>query len=121
MCFLTSAYLPIEGQTYEELRLGAVFDRETGEEVGGWGLFTVPEAEARQRLLDAADVKDTVLRGEMAAAMEPQYFLLFPGHLEISFRQGALPSQEYAHLLDVEYKGELLEFLQPWAIPDPSQ
>lgn len=50
--FLTSVTLPINGSVATEVRLGAAFDRETGEHLSPWDLFACSEEEARQTLLD---------------------------------------------------------------------
>ncbi len=119
MCFLTSVYLPVDEQTVQELRFAAVFDRETGEVLSIWDLFTLPEAEARQWLLDAFDV-EAALRAEMEAALKPEYISLSPENLFVTFPQGSLPSQQYSYGFGFEYK-KLKEVLQPWAIPSKSR
>ncbi len=116
MCFITSVLLPVGGQTVQELRLGAVFDRETGEVISNWDLFTLPEQEARQMLLDVFDA-DAALRAEMEAALRPEYIILFPDNLEVTFPQGTLPSQEHSYGFGLDYE-EYRDALQSWAIPD---
>ena len=117
MYFLTSVTLPLGGRVVQEIRLGAAFDRETGEALSNWALFNCPEEEAKGRLLDLAGVAGPTLRAEMEAAFRPEYIVLFPGNLEISFPQGALPSQEGGYMLALDYDAALLELLQPWAVP----
>ena len=119
MYFLTSVQLPVEGRTYEELRLGAAFDRETGEHIGNLDLFTCPEEEAVDAILNAAEVPTQLLRTEMRAAFQPENLIFFPDSLEIVFPQGSLPSEEYAYHLSAKYSGPLREVLQDWAVPDP--
>jgi len=116
MCFLTTVILPVEGQIAQEIRLGATFDRETGEVMSNWNLFTLPEEEARQWLLEAFNV-DSSLRREMEAALKPEYIVLFPESLEVTFPRGTLPSQDYSYSVGLDYE-ELRKVLQPWAIPD---
>lgn len=115
MCFLTSVYLPANGQTAQELHLGAAFDRKTGDALSNWDLFTLPEEKTRQWLLDAFQV-DSSLRAEMEAALKPEYIILFPEYLEVTFPQGTLPSQEYSYGVGLEYN-KLKAVLQPWAVP----
>ncbi|WP_373263982.1 hypothetical protein [Hungatella hathewayi] len=50
--------------------------------------------------------------------MRPEYILLFPEHLEISYPQGTLPSQKYSYSVGLDYDAKLLSVLQPWAQPD---
>ncbi len=52
--------------------------------------------------------------GSSAARVYPP----FPDHLEISYPQGTLPSQEYSYSIGLDYDAELLSVLQPWAVPD---
>jgi hypothetical protein len=117
MCFITSVTLPMNGQMAQELRLGAVFDKKTGEIMSNWDLFTLPEKEARQRLLDAFNVADPTLRAEMEAALKPEYIILLPDNLEVAFPLEAMPSQDYINSVGVDYN-EIRTILQPWAIPE---
>jgi len=117
ICFMTSVALPMNGQTGQEIRLGAVFDRKTGEVISNWDLFAIPETEARQWLIDAFDITDPTLRAEMEEAMKPEYIILFPQNLEVTFPQGTLKSQENSYSLSLEYS-ELQNVLHPWSIPD---
>lgn len=120
MCFLTSVILPQGGQIVEELRLGAVFDRETGEAIGVWDLFALPERDAFERLMELSGVSDPALRAEMKAALRPEFLILFPNHLEISFPAGTLPSQEHSYGMGIDYP-DLRGVLLDWAVPTPHQ
>jgi len=100
----------------QEIRLGAVFDRETGKVLSNWDLFTLPETEARQWLLDAFDVADS-LRAKMEPALKPEYIILFPENLEVTFPQGTLPSHEHCYSFGLDYN-KLRSVLQTWAIPN---
>ena len=117
--FLTSVTLPINGSVATEVRLGAAFDRETGEHLSPWDLFACSEEEARQTLLDLAQPSDGTdgLRAEMEAALTPESLIFFPDHLELSFPEGTLPSQSHAFLASVDYETDLGDILQDWAIP----
>lgn len=117
MCFLTSVILPVDGQTGQEIRLGAVFDRNTGEVLSNWDLFTLPQENLRQWLIDAFDVADPTLQAEMKAALKPEYIILFPKYLEVTFPQGTLPSQEHSYIVDLDYT-KLRFVLQTWVLPN---
>ncbi|MEG6522100.1 hypothetical protein [Desulfotomaculum sp. 1211_IL3151] len=117
MCFLTSVTLPVNGQMAQEIRLGAAFDRKTGEVLSNWDMFTLPEEKTRQWLLDKFVVAAPALRAEMEAALKPEYIILFPQNMEVSFPQGTLPSQEYSYRVSLDYN-DLREVLQAWAIPN---
>ncbi len=116
MYFLTSVMLPIDGTYMEERRLGAAFDRETGEVLPVWDLFTCSREEVLPTLLDRAGATDPVRRREMEAAFRPECLVFFPDHLEISFPQGAMPSEEYAYILGPDYD-DLDDVLHDWAVP----
>ncbi len=117
ICFLTSVILPVNGQMAQEVHLGAVFSRETGEVLNNWELFSLPEDEARQRLLDIFNVADSALRTEMQAALKPEYIILFPDNLDVTFPRGTLPSQAYSYSIGLGYD-ELQGVIQSWAIPN---
>ena len=87
-----------------------------GGTVSNWDLFTLPEQEARQLLLDVFDA-DAALRAEMEAALRPEYIILFPDNLEVTFPQGTLLSQEHSYGFGLDYE-EYRDALQSWAIPD---
>lgn len=118
ICFLTTVTLPVNGQVTQEIRLGTVFDRKTGQVMSNWDLFTLPEDEARQWLVDALDVAPA-LRDEMKAALKPEYIVLFPHNLEVTFPRGTLPNLEDSYTVALDY-GELKNVFQTWAIPDNS-
>ncbi|NLP43290.1 MAG: hypothetical protein GX351_01555 [Peptococcaceae bacterium] len=115
ICFLTSVTLPVDGRIAQEIRLGATFDRKTGQVLSNWDLFTLPEDAARQWLLDAFDVAPA-LRDEMKAALRPEYIVLFPQNLEVTFPRGTLLSQEHSYIVSLDYD-ELRAVFQTWAIP----
>lgn len=115
--FLTSVMLPIDGSTGQEIRLGAAFDRETGEHISNFELFTCSEEELLQKLLDAAKLTDADLRAEMEAAFRPEYIIFFPENVEIAFPAGTLPSQEHCYMLGLDVKEEVRGILQDWAVP----
>lgn len=117
MCFLTSVILPVNGQIAQEVRLGAVFNRETGEVLNNWELFSLPEEETRRRLLDAFNIGDPALRKEMQAALKPEYIVLFPDNLDVTFPRGTLPSQKDSYSIGISYD-ELQGVIQTWAIPN---
>lgn len=117
MCFLTSVTLPISGQMCQEIRLGAVFDRQTGEVQNSWDLFSLPENETRKKLLKLSRIRDIELLTEMENALKPEYIILFPNTLEITFPRGTLPSQECSCSIGIDYD-DLHGVIQTWAIPD---
>lgn len=117
ICFLTTVTLPIKESMVQELRLGAIFDRKTGESLSNWDIFDMTEKEAQQWLIGKIVVDDSTLKNEMEAALKPEYIIMFPKRLEISFPHGTLPSQEHSYGTGFDYF-ELLDVLQYWAIPN---
>lgn len=120
ICFLTSVVLPIGDlgmRNGQEIRLGAIFNKETGEPHNIWDLFYSHKEEAVSQLLQASQITDKQLILEMSKAIKPEYFILFPDNLEISFPQGSLPSQEHLYLLSIDYE-DLDGVIHNWAIPD---
>ncbi|MBS5657287.1 hypothetical protein NE612_13355 [Oscillibacter valericigenes] len=115
MYFLTSVTLPLDGNTATELRLGAAFDRKTGEALEPQELFTCSPEALITALLNCSKVTEPTLRREMTTAFRPEYLVFFPEHLEVSFPQGVLPSQEHAYILSIPYEDLPLS---PWAIPE---
>lgn len=118
--FLTTVHTPIHGDgsaTMEELRLCDAFDRETGEHIEGWDLFTCPPGDVARALLDLAQITEQPLRAEMEAALRPEYLVFFPGNIEGWFPRGALPSQSTSFGFGLDYTDGLKAILQPWAVP----
>ncbi len=118
--FRTTVHTPIHGDgtaTMEELRLCDAFDRETGERIDGWDLFTCPPEEAKRALLDLAQITEQPLRSELEAALRPEYIVFYPGNIEGWFPRGALPSQSTSFGFGLDYTDGLKAILQPWAVP----
>ena len=115
VCILTSVEEPVSGIVATETRLYTYFDRETGESVSPWDLFTVPEQEVRQHLVSffAADAQTSA---HMLAALKPEYIGLYDDCVEIFFPAGSLPNEEYATGASIDY-ARLDGILHDWAVP----
>lgn len=118
--FMTSASLPIDGTQIYEYRIGAAFDKTTGEHIDNFDLFSCPPEQTVQALLEIAGITDPTLKEEMEQAFESGDIILFSDVLEVDFRPGTLPSQEHSHVLGLEYNKKLLEILHEWAVPNRS-
>ena len=118
--FITTVTQPLEDGTVSEDQLGVAFDRATGEPIPPEALFTCGAEALAEAVLAQADVGDEVLLAEMRAAFRPEYVLLLPEHLSLSFPAGSLPSQPCGYVLGLNYAGHegLADLLQPWARPD---
>lgn len=97
--FLTTVERPVGNFVMEQQRIGSAFDRETGEYIEAWELFTCPPEEAVRRILDLSKLTEPEQRAEMEAAFEPECLTFFEDRLEVSFDRGVLP------------------LIQPWAVP----
>ena len=117
MYFCTELTLPVEAGVVESRRLTAAFDRDTGEVIDSWDLFTCPPEEAVRTILELAEPNDPALRREMEAAFSPEMLLFGQDGLEIFFPRGSLPSQEYGCGFYVACEGPLAGILQDWALP----
>ena len=115
--FLTSVQLPKKQDFYYEKRIGAAFDRTTGERISNLELFSCPKDQVLQHLLDYAQIEDENLRKEMEAAFKEESIILFPDHLELYFEDGSLPSQQQSYSIGLDYEKELMSCLYNWAVP----
>lgn len=119
MFFLTSLMIPKDANhVYNEIRLGAAFNRETGKHISNWELFSCSVEEAKQTILDLSNITDPVLRAEMETVLRPEYIILYTDNLEVYFPEGTLPSQEYGYILALDYDKDLCKILNDWVIPN---
>ena len=117
---LTSLTLPVYGDpaaNVTEVCLCDAFDRETGERIDGWDLFTCSPEEAAQALLDLAQITDPTLRAEMAAAFRPEYMLFYSSNLEVFLPRGSVPSAGTAWGFGLDYDDNLRTIFHDWALP----
>jgi len=121
ICFLTSVTLPLSGNTVHEVRIGTVFDKETGVHIDNLDLFSCSEAELIKTILDISGVTEHTLRSEMETAFQPEYILLLPQCMEVTFPAGTLPSHESTYILALDYEGDLLSILHDWVVPDDAE
>ena len=115
--FLTTVERPVGNFVMEQQRIGSAFDRETGEYIEAWELFTCPPDEAVRRILDLSELTEPEQRAEMEAAFEPECLTFFDDRLEVSFDRGVLPSCESGFTLVLDLDEDVLPLLQPWAVP----
>lgn len=116
MCFITSVSIPIKGQEVKDMRYGAVFDKESGQVLNKWDLFKVDESQARKRLVSLSGVNDSALQSEMEKVLMSENIILFPDHMEISFPEGSLSSQNQSYLVGINYK-DIKDIIHDWAVP----
>ena len=104
----------------EELRLGAAFDKKTGEFIPVTELFTCKPEEILPKLIEICDLDDAALIEEMEQSFIPEYVVFFPENLEITFPESALPAYGVSSALAIDFtkNEDLLKLLQPWAVPN---
>ena len=100
--------------------MSAAFDRETGERIETWDLFSCQPEEAKKALLDRAELGDPALLREAEAAFDPAWVVFTSDGIEVWFPQGSLPSQETSLILFLEYS-QLEDILHSWAIPPKTE
>lgn len=115
--FLTTVERPVGNFVMEQQRIGSAFDRETGEYIEAWELFTCPPDEAVRRILDLSELTEPEQRAEMEDAFEPECLTFFEDRLEVSFDRGVLPSCEAGFTLVLDLDEDVLPLIQPWAVP----
>lgn len=115
MSFLTSVILPVEGQVVTESHFGAVFDRETGEYIDIWDIFTLEESEVRKILIDKSGVEELGLKVELENALESKYICMFDEYFEVMFPQGTLSSQDQVFIISIYYD-DVQNIMQDWAM-----
>lgn len=120
MYFLTSVILPVgreNGNIIYEVRLGDAFDRETGEHIDTWDLFTAPREAVMKTLLDESGIANQSLRTEMEAISWDGRITFFPDSLSVEFEPGTLPSEPNAYVLCLDYTPAIQRLMQDWAVP----
>ena len=130
MTFLTSVTLPLaNGKVGHEIRLGEIFDKNTGEHISGYDIFNCEAGKAVDILVDAAFSDgaayfsestngDTRLKAEMKSAMKPEYIILWNENFEIAFPAGTLESVDHCYIIGLEYTDSIKAIMHDWAIPD---
>lgn len=115
--FVTKVTLPLGGRVVTEEQFCAAFDRATGEALTAEELFTCTGDELAAALLDAAGITDEPHRGEMLAAFDENRVVFRGEALEVFYPEGAVPSEETALILGLDYTDEVKALLQPRALP----
>lgn len=112
---VTTVDLAVDPAAGETAHYGAFFDRETGQRLELWSLFTVPEEEARMALASAAGDDPDVCR-RLADAIDPGRVLFFAEHLEVEYPAGTFEELDTPYTLAVDYAA-LADVLAPRALP----
>ena len=117
--YLTILSLPWDENTQYEIRTGQAFDRETGEKLEGWSLFTCSPEEAVEAILDAAGVEDPIEREDLAAYLEPEDLIFFSDNLEFNVPPSTFAWQKEGYFsgYGADLTGTLRDLLEPGAVP----
>lgn len=100
-----------------EIRLGAAFDRETGQPLDFFSLFAADEATVRAALTAFGEEE---YRAGQAAALDPDWVVFYPDYLEVCVPAQTLPQLEQGLVLRWDYT-QLGALLQPWALPETAE
>lgn len=115
--FVTKVTLPLDGRVVTEEQFCSAFDKATGEALTAEELFTCTGDELAAALLDAAGITDEPRRGEMLAAFDENRMVFRGEALEVFYPEGAVPGEETALILGLDYTDEVKALLQPRALP----
>ena len=115
--FVTKVTLPLGGRVVTEEQFCAAFDKATGKRLAAEDLFTCTGDELAAALLDAAGITDEPHRGELLAAFDESRVVFRAEALEVFYPAGAVPSEETALILGLDYTGSVKALLQPRALP----
>lgn len=129
MCFLTSVTVPhTNGYMGQEIRMGEIFDRNTGEHINGFDIFNCTPEQAIDVIIDqelknadgnAYGVENTEkFKAELKAAFKPEYIVLWNENMELSFPAGTLPTEDHCYIIGIDYTDDIKAIMQHWAIPD---
>lgn len=114
---LTTVTLPLGGQVVTEEQFCAAFDRATGEALAPDELFTCTGETLAAALLNAAGITDEPKRSELLAVFDESRVVFRAEALEVFYPAGAVPSEETALILGLDYTDEIKALLQPRALP----
>ena len=115
--FVTKVTLPLGGRVVTEEQFCAAFDKATGEVLAPDELFTCTGETLAAALLHAAGITDEPKRSEMLAAFGENRVVFRGEALEVFYPEGAVPSEETALILGLDYTDEVKALLQPRALP----
>ena len=115
--FVTDAVISensLVGTTY---MFGDAFDRETGERLDIWSLFTVPEDEARSILAAAAGGEDAA---GIAGKLGPDNIIVYDTNITLFFPPEAISGSDTPTLYIADLEELPDGLFQSWALPAPS-
>ena len=120
--FLTTVTTPLKPGYGTTLELCHTFDRETGELISNYDLFTAAPEEILPLLLSYTTYEhweNAPSLEEMQGALKPEYIHLSNNYIGINFPAGSLPDHEHGYGFSISLFGQEWDALQPWAQPAP--
>ena len=117
--FLTTVTLPLSPGRIDEFQLCHTFDRNTGEQISNYDLFTAPPEEVVRTLLELGNYQywDTPpVVEEIVMVLKPEYIHLSDDYLSIDFPSGTFDERRYG--FGFNHTPETWKLIQPWARPE---
>lgn len=124
MYFQTCVILPEEygANLYQNARLCAAFDRESGERIDIRDLFGVSWPEVCRCLPELVDWNmDPAIAAQISEKLEPEYLSFHPDYMSVWLPAGILEGEEYPYGFSVSYSDAPEGFFRPWAIPESAE
>lgn len=103
------------------VREGAVFDRETGEWISSFELFTCDQQELLDVLFETLKIEDEVLQKNIRAAMSPEKIIFSEEGLELWFAEEELTEYGSSYGMGISYRDGIGHLMHDWAIPDSEE
>ena len=100
-----------------QVELGAVFEKATGQKVDTLSLFTVAPEEVGPTLIRMAGVKDPALGKELEEAFRPEYILFRDPDFGLVYPPETLPSHPDSYAIWFKYDENIRSILKPEAVP----
>lgn len=113
--FTTTVLLPINQENAESLSYTRAFDKETGDVIDGWDLFSASEGEVKAALLGAYSEDETILQA-VYDGFQPEYVQLRADGYQISLPAGIIDGTAGTGIGGA-YTEEVLAVLNEWAVP----
>lgn len=100
-----------------ETSLCDAFDRETGEHIDTWDLFSVPKETVIKAILDENGITDEPRRSRLESADWDSRIVFYTDSLSVWFKPSDLPGETYAVSLGLSYIPAIQELMYDWAVP----
>ena len=127
--FFTSVTMPLDnGGIGQEIRLGEIFDIQTGEYISSFDVFNCDMEKVMDVLLEEVftddfgnlvwDSDNAKLAQQIKQNIKPEYIILWNDNIEIAFPAGTLEGEDHCFIMGIDYTNKIKEIMHTWAIPD---